>query len=85
MKLINYLAFILASSFIVLLAFITHKWYSLTYNTVVCNGQEFVRPLEGDFYEIILKISLNILIFNIITFFLFYLVKYISKVIREKA
>lgn len=74
-KLINSLAYILASSFILLLAYITKEWYEYTYLTYYCFSDDNTRSIEGDIYAGILKFCINIILF---TTFIFLVIKSIQ-------
>ncbi len=79
MKLINSMAYILACSFILLLAFLTHNWYEYTYFTYYCMGDGVGSSVEGDIYANILRISIYI---TSVATFVVLIIKFLKSIIR---
>lgn len=79
MKLINSMAFILACSFILLLAFLTHKWYEYTYFTYYCMGNGVDSSIEGDIYANTLRISFYT---TLVATFVVLIIKFLKSIIR---
>ena len=85
MKIINSIAFVLALSFIVHLALITHKWYKYTYLTYYCMGNGDGTSFESDIYRSVINNNVIITLFFAFVFVIIYLVRYFSKSVRGKA
>ena len=85
MKIINSIAFVLALSFIIHLALITHKWYEYTYFTYYCMGNGDGSSLEGDIYANILRISIYTTLVATFVVLIIKFVKFIIKIRKERA